>query len=325
MDAAAAVKMMKRAIIITFIFLLPAILRAQNCCAPTVPQQGVLGEISALPQALEIGFHYELLRSAEMYDGSKTTYDPSNTKVRWHRATMTAAYGIFRSLSVSAIVPYTWKKKTKYLTSLDLHLENSADGIGDITVIARYSPIMRSFVNYRELSVGLGVKAPTGSVDEENSGIRLSEELQPGTGSWDFDGSFSYYQGFEQVDFLLSGTYLLTTSHKAYRFGNQFSYILASNFHIREYLDLSLSLLGLSRSRDNISGINIYSTGRDQLWLSPGARFQILPDKLSLQAYYEHPIYQRFNGIQLGSDYNVRLSAIYTMQLKETEKKRNIF
>jgi hypothetical protein len=314
--------MIRKAWALSVFLLLPSILRAQNCCAPTVPQQGVLGEISTLPRALEIGFHYQFLRSADMYDGSQITYDPSNTKVLWHRATMTAAYGILRSLGVSAIFPYTWKKKSRDITSLGLHLENSADGIGDITVFARYSPLMRSFVSYRELSLGLGVKAPTGSVNEENSGIRLSEELQPGTGSWDFDWSFSFYQGFEPVDFVLSGMYLLTTGHDGYKFGNQFSYILASNFHIREYLDLSLSLLGLSRSRDNSSGFEIYSSGRDQLWLSPGAKLQLLPNRLSLQAYYEYPIYQRFNGIQLGSDYNVRLSAIYTWQMKKPEDQR---
>jgi hypothetical protein len=308
---------MKFAITAFVILLLPAIGLAQNCCAPTIPQQGILGEMATLPHTLEIGFHYELLRSSTMYEGSNTINDPANTRTQWQRATMTLAYGLFPRTSISAIVPYAWKKKTKDLPSLGLRLENSTNGIGDIALIARYSPIGRSFISFRELSFGLGVKLPTGSVKEHNFGFLLPEELQPGTGSWDFDGSFSYFQGFERLDFVLGGTYLLTTPHNGYRFGNQFSYILASNFHIKEYFDLSLSLMGLSRGRDDTAGVDLYATGRDQIWFSPGVKFQVLPDKLSLQAYYEHPIYQRFNGAQLGSDYNIRLSAIYALQMKK--------
>ncbi len=297
-----------------FLLFLPASGRAQNCCAPAVPQQGVLGEMVALPHMLEIGLHYELLRSGKMYEGSKIISDPANTKAYWKRATLTAAYGIFRQLSVSAIIPYAWKKKE--LTAVGS--ENTTRGIGDITLMLRFSPLTRSFVDFRELSLGLGVKLPTGSVDERNFGFLLPEELQPGTGSWDYNGSLSYYQGFELVDFIISGTYLLTTSHNGYEFGNQFSYILASNFHLGDRLDFSAALFGMLRGKDQERGEDVHSTGRHQLWFMPGLKVQIIPDVLGLQAYYEHPLYQHFNGIQLGSDYNIRMTAVYMLPLKRS-------
>ncbi len=313
--------MTKFAFALAIFLAFPAVLVAQNCCAPTVPQQGVLGEISALPHSLEIGVHYEFLRSAKMYNGTDLAEDPSNTRSEWQRVTMTTAYGVIKSLSVSAIIPYTWKTKIKDIASWG-RVENSANGMGDITIFARYSPIMRSFVNYRELSIGLGIKAPTGSTNEENFGIRLLQELQPGTGSWDFDGTFSYYQGYEQVDFVVGATYFLTTKHEGYKFGNQFSYMLASNFHIRAYLDLSLSFMGAWRGKDRVdqSGGGISEiNGRNQIWFTPGVKVQILPNRLGIQAYYEHPVYQHFIGTQLGSDFNIRFSAIYTIQLKKAE------
>jgi hypothetical protein len=306
------------AAILGFLLFFPSLGQAQNCCAPAIPQQGVLGEIVALPHTLEIGLHYELLRSRKMYEGSKIISDPANTKTQWKLATLTAAYGIFRRLGVSAIIPYAWKKKTKDFASMGLRLVNTTDGLGDITLLVRFSPLTRSFVDFRELSFGLGAKLPTGSVDERNFGFLLPEELQPGTGSWDFDGSFSYYQGLEHVDFIVSGTYLLTTSHNGYEFGNQFSYILASNFHIKDYLDFSAALFGLSRGKDHERGEDVHSTGRNQLWFTPGLKVHILHNALGLQTFYEHPLYQHFSGVQLGSDYNIRLTMVYMLQLKKS-------
>ena len=297
---------------------LPIDVRAQNCCAPAVPPQGMLGETVALPHVLEIGLHYELLKSADFYEGSKKISYPTDTKFLSNRATLTAAYGIFHRLSATAIIPYNWKKKTIDYDPTELHVENSTNGVGDVTFLLRYSPLARSFVNFRELSVGLGLKLPTGSVDQRNSGFLLPEELQPGTGSWDYTGSVSYYQGFEPVDFIVSGTYLITTAHEEYEFGNQFSYLLASVFHVRERLDLSAALSGIVRGKDREAGQEVSSTGRHQLWLVPGIKAQVIPEMLGLQAFFELPIYQHFNGLQLAGDYNIRVSIVYLLPLAKS-------
>jgi hypothetical protein len=249
-----------------------------------------------------------------LYDGSESIDDPANIKADWSRATLTAAYGIFRQFSAGAIIPYTWKKKELAAVGS----KNTTRGIGDITLLLRFSPVARSFVDFRELSLGLGVKLPTGAVDRRNFGFLLPEELQPGTGSWDYSGSVSYYQGFEPVDFIVSGTYLLTTPHNGYEFGNQFSYLLASNFHLRERIDISVALSGTVRERDCEDGVEVHSTGRHQLLFTPGFKFQVIPEALGLQAYYELPVYQHFNGVQLGSDYNIRLTAVYMLPLKRS-------
>jgi len=310
---------MKFAILITSLFL-SSVAIGQNCCAPSVPQQGVLGEIATLPHTLEIGFHYEELHSSGMHEGSKSISDPYGTRANWQRATLTAAYGIFPRFGVSAIFPYAWKKKTRYFSSIGMHVENSTKGIGDITLMVRYSPLGRNFVTFQELSLGLGVKLPTGSTNERNFGFLLPEELQPGTGSYDFNCSISFFQGFEPIDIIVSTTYLMTTSHKHYEFGNIFSYIIAANYHARSYLDLSGSLMGISRGKDKNSSGYIPTTGRNQLWLSPGIKFQIIPNRLGLHAFYEHPVYQYFNGVQLGSKYNIRLTVVYTLQLGKSAK-----
>jgi len=302
----------------------PAIVPAQNCCAPAVPQQGVLGETVALPHTLEIALHYELLRSRGMYDGSTRVDDPRNTKSDWNRVTLTAGYGITRRLSISAVVPYTWKKKTLTIGTAGSYVID-ADGIGDISCILRYSILARSFASFRELSAGVGVKFPTGAVDPRD--FRLPEELWPGTGSWDFHFSLSYYQGFEPVDFIAGATYLVTTSYtedefpyEQYEFGNQFAYLLTSTFHVHSRLDVSAAFSGSVRGRDRKDDKEVASTGRHQVWLVSGLRLQVVPNSLGIQLFYEQPVYQHFDGRQIGSDFNIRAAVTYTLPLKRSDE-----
>jgi hypothetical protein len=179
-------------------------------------------------------------------------------------------------------------------------------------------------VNFRELSLGLGVKLPTGATDRQMFGKDMLAELQPGTGSWDYMMSMSYYQGFEPVDFVVSATYLLTGEYDgydfgAYEFGDQFSYLLTSNFHVHPRVDLSAALSGTVRAKDRLNGVTEESTGRHQLWFMPGVQVQILPGTLRLQAFYEAPLYQHFNGPQLGSDFNARVTVAYLLPLSSSE------
>lgn len=297
---------------------------AQNCCAPAVPQQGVLGETTALPHTLELGFHYEHLCSCGKYDGSDEIDDPDDTQTDWKRATLTVGYGIVPKLGVTVIVPYLWKEKSEIAGTSRIRISSEAEGLGDMSVLVRYSPLGRSFVNFRELSLGAGVKIPTGATDRSQFGKTMLAELQPGTGSWDYIVSASFYQGFEPVDFVASATYLLTSEYDGYdfgtyEFGDQFSYLLTATFHPVPRFDLSAALSGTARGKDRRDGEREDATGRHQVWFMPGVQVQVIPEMLRVHAYYEAPVYQHFNGVQLGSDYNLRFTVSYLLPLAHDE------
>ena len=65
---------------------------------------------------------------------------------------------------------------------------------------------------------------------------------------------------------------------------------------------------------------SVSPTARHQLWFVPGVKFQVIPGVLGLQAYFEYPIYQYFNGEQLGGDFNFRLTATYSLPLKKSDE-----
>jgi hypothetical protein len=286
----------------------------QNCCAPSVPQQGVLGETVALPHMLDIGVHYEFLRTDRLYTGSDEIEDYRNTESTWNRTTLSLSYGIMPRLSISVITPYLHKKKS-LLIAQEFQKDYVAEGLGDILVIGRFSLIPRDFVTYRELSVSAGIKIPTGSTDRMGIAVALPQELQPGTGSWDFTFSAAFYQGFEPVDFILSMTYTKTSGYEDYRFGNQFYYSLSSNVHVTHFLDLSAGFTGSITAKDEYLGEEAMNTGRRQIRFVPGIQAQVIPEKLRAQLFFETPIYQHFEGSQLGGGFNIRASLAWSLPL----------
>jgi hypothetical protein len=300
-------------IAICFLGVAPAL--AQNCCAPAVPQQGVVGETVALPYTLQIGVHFEMLRSGDLYHESDQIDDPAQIESDWERASLALSYGLSRRFSLGIVAPFVWKEKSKLLSSSDTRIANSSDGLGDLILQARYALSPRDWSNFREFSVGLAVKTPTGATDVRISGLLLPQELQPGSGSWDVYGSLSYYQGWDPADLLLSATYALTTEYEGYRFGNQFSFLFSGVKHFHERLDVSLAASGSLKAKDEQGGNSLESTGREQVWLVPGIQYTALLEKLHFYLYFELPVYQHFNGTQLGSEFNLRFSATYALPL----------
>jgi hypothetical protein len=299
---------------------------AQNCCSPAVPPQGVLGETVALPHILQISFYHEYLRGRDynVSDSEATLYYGSASS-DWNRTSLALSYGISRRISASAVVPFVWKKKVLESERLGTSVESKSHGFGDVTTMIRFSLLPRDFVNFREVSIGLGVKIPTGSTHQRSYGYRLPYELQPGTGSWDYLGALTVYKGFELVDFLASVTYVLTGKagerESAYEFGNQFYYLFDTNWHLASGVDFSLALSGAVRRHDEEGGWEpVEATKRHQMWLVPGVELMVIPGLLGLQVHFEHPIYQDLDGIQLKSDYNLRANFTYMLQLSGKEE-----
>ena len=65
--------------------------------------------------------------------------------------------------------------------------------------------------------------------------------------------------------------------------------------------------------RDRQDGEEVYSSGRHQIWLVPGLHYQVIPATMRLQLFGELPLYQHFCGEQLGSDFNLRFSASFSI------------
>jgi hypothetical protein len=157
----------------------------------------------------------------------------------------------------------------------------NAGGLGDLRIFGQYRW-------HRDPESGLsaamlaGIKAPTGSTDEEgDGGERLETELQPGSGSWDvFAGVVtSYPLGPVSLDASLLYTYV-TDGAQNTDLGDIFNYNLSLAYRLRNehgdhhHSHLVTALLfevnGEWRQKLDISGEKEANSGGNVFYLSPG-------------------------------------------------------
>ena len=272
-----------------------------------------------------------------------------------HTTKFSLDYGITPRLSVGILIPFLQRHHRHILQRHHHHIdhdeqeaeeENSGGGhvetefvdvverwtyrrLGDIQVTTRYrlnqplSPLQPSF------SLIAGVKLPTGKTDVKNdTGEEAELTLQPGNGSWDGILGFSYLQSFSLrtlrgktalaplfvtglSQFPVSvgkfnfkpGTELFFNLGFAYPLFWNIEFLGQINFHYQDRVSVG-----------HAPGVEQPDTGRETLFLSPGVRYQ-LTKNIHLYALAQFPVYQRVNGIQIASDWNLATGVSFRFNL----------
>ena len=172
------------------------------------------------------------------------------------------------------------------------------------------------------LTLGLGLSLPTGSIKVRNNQGRLAEPaLQPGTGAmaWLFEFSLRRFKkpnhllGRQFAHFSVSSFFRLNTSgQSAYRFGNQWDLHLGGAYPIKAGVQLLGQFVSRWRDRDDAgrSGELTDATGGTWVYLSPGLQVDLLPG-LAGYGFLQVPVYRNLNGVQLTADRNVLVGVRY--------------
>ncbi len=257
-----------------------------------------------------------------------TTYTSLPVSMDMMKYTMTAGYGFSSRLKAFLSVPYVrntmdmiafqgaglgWMEMTMAPTS----------GVGDATLMGLY----RLYTN-RDLrptdvvTLGFGVKAPTGSFTEQtSSGKLVHAHMQPGTGSWDPLLSIVYTKIVDQLLIQTDATYRFATRNRlGYEFGDSTALNLSGTYAIVRELSAgaSLTYLSVGRASDKYGNYtNLQSlmddpanTGGQSLWFSPC--LQVFPGKdLAVNAKVQIPVWERVNGIQLVPSYRFLAGIAY--------------
>lgn len=226
--------------------------------------------------------------------------------------TLFASYGVSPDLFLSASLPYV----SRYHAHFDggafaaFHL----DGVGDGSVAARYRFLP-------DVWGGLSVKLPTGSRSSTNrEGDEAEPTIAPGTGSTDFSASV-VYQSTASVRSLTYGPlgnvaampwFVGVTARRNgrgtrdYRAGNELQVNAGANYPVFESFQVLFQLNYRVKSRDDVGRTDAIraDTGGTFLYGSPGLRFAFTP-RAALYGYVQIPIYQRINGVNIVSRYNL--------------------
>lgn len=192
----------------------------------------------------------------------------------------------------------------------------SVSGLGDITVLARYTAYQRDRRgNTLRIAPFLGVELPTADDDSSDALGRLPQPLQLGSGSWDYSlGAIVTRQTLAwQVDSSLS--YKINTEANNFEFGDQARFDVSYQKRLRPrelgggvpafvYGVLESNLLWQDRS--DVDGRADLDSGGTTWYLAPG--IQYVRRRLVLEGAVQIPVFQDLNGTALESDFIGTLS-----------------
>ena len=140
-----------------------------------------------------------------------------------HIPTVGLTYGVTDRLSVSADLPYFHALRRSPWSGTRPTFATSASGISDLNIIGRYWVGNPAKQFEQNLSVGLGLKVPTGNDRAQDdflvrldpvTGERITERrpvdqsIQPGDGGWGFITELQAFKSFGRVTAFATGSYL---------------------------------------------------------------------------------------------------------------------
>lgn len=171
-------------------------------------------------------------------------------------------------------------------------------GLGDLEIYAR--PLVfreRRFAPRHLVSLLAGVKFPTGPLVDDSSGYPASDDLQPGSGSFDpiVGASYGYFGDAVTVFSSLSYRHA-TVGRNGYRRGSVF----AATALVQRGVHRAVALgLGIDMSHTRPDAVNedraLSQTGGTVLALTPQVLFALHSDVL-LRAALQLPIGEWWNG-----------------------------
>ena len=220
-------------------------------------------------------------------------------------------YGATGKFTLFGIVPYLDKELDA--TAAGDHLSRSTSGLGDVTVLARYTA--RKWDKRGEtlrLAPFVGLKMPTGRDDASDSFGRLPRPLQLGSGSWDpiVGGIFTWQTLGSEFD--ASASYKLNTEANDFRFGDQARLDLSYQHRLlprRLGAGVPSFLYGvveanmLWQAENEASGTSDRDSGGTTLYLAPG--IQYITKRFAVETAVQIPVIQDLNGGALENDYIV--------------------
>lgn len=264
-------------------------------------------------------------------EGGSAVTNPGGNEATVFLTTAFIDYGTVEHFTASLMVPFVNKEQMANKFG-----ERVASGIGDLAVFGRYEVIASKQQHGPSLSLGLGLKFPTGSIEEPDDQPRLPPAFQVGSGAYDLVPTISYYQAFSGgAVFGNSFVRLPINDNKFdYRFGREYEVHLGAKYPLPVW-DGRLEVLGsvdfLHAEHDTDSGKNlpdrlrdgeqVLNTGGTFVDITPGIRFKFYRDS-AVQVRFFIPIIEDWNGLrssnvgQVATDLTVQFSMTHTLSVR---------
>lgn len=306
-----------------FCFFLLQNIYSQTCCTAGAPISSNLeisnSEINSF--SFQLGYSYKSINL--LIDNDERLVNDPRTRYGQNLG-LKVDYVLSKKWAVSAILPLVHQARSTISQS------QSSFGLGDLSLIGQYLVYgdQRSALN-----VSGGVKLPIGKVDHRDaSNIFLSPDMQSGSGSYDFIFRTSYNRTrfltplmtinvsavFRRNGFNHSFGSTDNFEGRSFAFGNNAIFVLGLRYLINYKLgflipDVALKYRWGGANQEEESTAS--NSGGN--WISVPIGFSYdLDGKKSVRLYGELPVYQKLDGLQITTDFEVGVQLSYLLLQK---------
>ena len=190
----------------------------------------------------------------------------------------------------------------------------STNGIGDSLILVQLTPLQYSPTNRTAVALGGGLKMPLGNSKASIIGI-ASEDMQPGTGSWDFlawgiiSRSFPVAAGFD-VFAGISSRFNGANSRK-YSFGRELTSSIGAKLYSSKVFAYSLYSRFRWAAGDKRFDSEIPNTGGKWIYVVPAVTARLFKG-IGFKTELEIPVYRNLNGFrQFSSTFQASIVVFY--------------
>jgi len=234
-------------------------------------------------------------------------------------------YSSSRDWGVNAQVPYIDRKHSTLGTASDGstggpgggQYDSHTSSFGDIKIIGRY----QGFTPQCKFGILYGLKLPTGSYTNMGTSsdptapgpVPIDRGLQPGTGTTDAILGAYYADGLNQNwDYFTQALFQKALdSRNDYRPGDGLNFNVGLRYAgITDFAPV-LQFNYRYVQHDVGSNADQISTGGTLLYISPGITASV-SQQVSVYAFYQLPLYQDVNGVQLAPRYLASVGVHYS-------------
>lgn len=284
---------------------------AATCSCAGAPLLTSIDTSAAEKGQLFISYASEFHQISDLVSGSDNVRDETERDRHSFSQVLSASYALTDRWAVSALVSYVKHSRTIGSSLLG---GTSTSGIGDSVVLARYTPLFITPFSRHELSLGLGVRIPTGD-DDFGSGFIVSEDMQPSTGAIGKILWTSYSYAFDQAATLQFNASANHTSNeendRKYAFGDEFNFAFGVSQSIGAKFGYSAALRYRTTRSDRRFGFSIPNTGGEWLDFVPAVQYAF-NDRVKLGLSGRIPLARDLNGVlQFTTSYSYGFSLAY--------------
>ncbi len=297
---------------------------SQTCCSGGVPLSNNIGGLPASSKGTwQFSLSGDLNTLNTLKEGSEELDDDSRER-KTFSALLKSSYSITDRFFVEGLL--SWVAQERIITQQNGFTDyDKTQGIGDAVMLVNYAYLNK---NNLKLIGAIGPKLPTGASDiEDENGLTLNADLQPGSGAW--DGIFLHRIQLNNT-VRPSQTYYLNVTYRyagindqylgnqQYQFGNEVQLLsgVADQFLIGSAL-ISFGLNARYRSvnQDRFNDQSLPNTGGRWLFVMPVVGWHIRSN-LIIGLNGELPLYAHVDGTQLTPTYRINGSIYYSWKKK---------